>query len=112
VIQGGGNAAISNVQARPLDVYKVELKGLTRVQMIPAIIILIFFAAIGWVVAANFKTLKIFCEEVSFEMGKVTWPAREEVINSTILVGITTIILTVLIMFVDKIIGWLVSLVF
>jgi preprotein translocase subunit SecE len=54
----------------------------------------------------------VFIEEVSFEMGKVTWPSREEVINSTILVGITTFILTILIMFVDKIIGQIVYWVF
>jgi preprotein translocase SecE subunit len=62
--------------------------------------------------AVFYQKLKVFYEEVAFEMGKVVWPGREEVVNSTFLVGITTIILTVVIMVVDKVIWKMVSLLF
>jgi len=47
--------------------------------------------------------LKVFFEEVVFEMGKVSWPSRDEVVNSTILVGVTTIALTLMVLVVDSI---------
>jgi preprotein translocase subunit SecE len=53
--------------------------------------------------ALFFKSLKIFFDEVTLEMSKVTWPSRDEVVNSTVLVGVTTIALTVIVMLVDSI---------
>ena len=43
-----------------------------------------------------------FFSEVKFEMGKVSWPAQEEVVNSTILVLIVTVALALLCLVVDS----------
>lgn len=56
-------------------------------------------------IGSAYDGLKVFFDEVSFEMGKVTWPSRDEVINSTVLVGVATVILTFTVMIVDLIIG-------
>jgi preprotein translocase subunit SecE len=54
-------------------------------------------------IAPALLALKVFFEEVAFEMGKVSWPSRDEVVNSTILVGVTTIALTLLVLVADSI---------
>jgi preprotein translocase subunit SecE len=63
-------------------------------------------------IAPFIRNLKIFIEEVRFEMGKVSWPSQSEVVNSTVLVGVMTLILTFAIWLVDLAIGQLVRLVF
>jgi preprotein translocase SecE subunit len=46
--------------------------------------------------------LRQFLGEVQVEMSKVTWPPMDEVINSTILIGIVTIALSLLCLVVDS----------
>ena len=63
-------------------------------------------------VIPKLKELRVFFEEVSFEMTKVTWPTREEVINSTVLVLVVTIILVIMIGVVDSFFGRIVQFMF
>jgi preprotein translocase subunit SecE len=59
----------------------------------------------GWSWGRNFY------HEVMMEMKKVSWPAREDVINNTILVTVTVIVLMVFLgigdWFLGKIVGWM-----
>jgi len=48
-----------------------------------------------------FKKIIQFMKEVKFELKKVTWPGRREVINSTIVVLIATAIITIFLYLVD-----------
>ena len=48
-----------------------------------------------------FKKIIQFLKEVKFELKKVTWPNRKEVINSTIVVIIATAIITIFLYLVD-----------
>ncbi len=79
-------------------------------------LILVIVAAL---IAANFAKLvafmgsiKSFYYEVRAEMKRVSWPTRDEVISSTILVGISTVVLTVLIGGVDSVLGAVVGIFF
>ena len=47
------------------------------------------------------KKIIQFLKEVKNELKKVTWPARKEVINSTIVVLIATAIITIFLYIVD-----------
>ncbi|MCL5270001.1 MAG: preprotein translocase subunit SecE [bacterium] len=58
------------------------------------------------------KALKVFYGEVAFEMTKVAWPSRQEIVNSTILVGISTLILTAMISVVDYVLMKAIGLIF
>ena len=58
------------------------------------------------------KDLKMFFGEVSFEMTKVTWPTRDEVINMTVLVIVVAFLLTVITGLMDAIFGRLVQFMF
>jgi preprotein translocase SecE subunit len=87
--------------------------------MAAQIIGITILAIIVLVILVNFKKivpllsgLKVFFEEVAFEMGKVSWPTRDEVVNSTILVGVTTIALTLMVLVVDSIFLWMLRRVF
>ncbi len=51
------------------------------------------------------KKLRQFIEDVQNEMAKVTWPTRNELINSTFIVVIVSIIFTLFIFFADLIIS-------
>ncbi|MCE5228607.1 preprotein translocase subunit SecE [bacterium] len=62
----------------------------------------IVLVAMSWTkVMASVAGLREFFREVNFEMGKVTWPSTEEIVNSTVLVFIVIIALTVMVMLVD-----------
>ncbi|MBI1785644.1 preprotein translocase subunit SecE [Candidatus Sumerlaeota bacterium] len=63
-------------------------------------------------IAANYKKILVFLGatrtfyyEVLVEMRKVSWPSKDEVISSTIIVGIATVVLTLLIGGVDRILS-------
>lgn len=49
------------------------------------------------------KNTKVFFEEVGTEIKKTTWPARDELIESTIVVIISVILLSVFVGLSDKI---------
>ena len=50
--------------------------------------------------------------EVLVEMRKVAWPTKEHVINSTVLVGVVSLVMVVMIGVVDKIFGDMVAMLF
>lgn len=56
------------------------------------------------------KTSKFF-KEVRVEMQKVSWPNRQEVVNSTVLVLVMVLILSIYMAVVDGVFGNLMSLV-
>lgn len=62
--------------------------------------------------AAVWDKVRQFYYEVIAEMKKVSWPSKDHVVGSTILVGVATLGLMVMIGFMDKIFGWLVALIF
>ncbi|MBD3223685.1 MAG: preprotein translocase subunit SecE [Caldithrix sp.] len=48
-----------------------------------------------------FKKIQKFIEDVKVEMNKVSWPTRDELINSTIIVVVVSIIFTIFIFLAD-----------
>jgi len=58
------------------------------------------------------ERLKIFLTETRTELKKVTWPTREELKESTRVVIISTILVTIFIGVVDQILSRIVKLVF
>lgn len=59
-----------------------------------------------------FAGLREFYDEVVVEMKKVAWPTKESVVNSTVVVGLTTVGMVVVVGFMDKGLGFLVKQIF
>jgi preprotein translocase subunit SecE len=55
---------------------------------------------------------RTLAEEVASELGKVSWPNREEVVNSTFVVLITTLIATTFFALMDRFWGFVTNLVY
>ncbi len=53
-----------------------------------------------------FTRLRDYVREVWLEMGKVTWPTRDELKESTRVVIIGSILLTVFIFLIDRVMGF------
>ena len=51
-----------------------------------------------------------FFQQVRSEVSKVTWPSRNEVVISTIMVLVLVIFASIFVLLADQIISWLVSL--
>jgi len=58
------------------------------------------------------ERIKQFLSETRMEMKKVTWPTREELRESTIVVIVSTFLVTVFIGAVDQILSHIIRLVF
>ena len=56
--------------------------------------------------------IKNFVQEVVKEMKKVSWPNREQLRESTIVVIFTTVIFTALVFMVDKIMDFVIGFIF
>jgi preprotein translocase subunit SecE len=54
-----------------------------------------------------FKKISKFLHDVNTEMSKVSWPSREELINSTMIVAVVSIIFTLFIFSVDYVLSWI-----
>lgn len=72
----------------------------------------IFAVIIAALVITNWKkimgwgfALRRFYHEVIIEMKKVSWPTRDDVVNSTIVVGVATIFLVIVIGAADWALG-------
>lgn len=72
----------------------------------------IFAVIIAALVITNWKKiagwgtgLRRFYHEVIIEMKKVSWPTRDEVVNSTIIVGVATVFLVIIIGAADWALG-------
>jgi len=72
-------------------------------------------AIVGALVAVYYyrdpKT-RTLAEEVASELGKVTWPTREEVVNGTFVVIVTTIVATTFFALMDRFWGFVTNLVY
>ncbi len=51
-----------------------------------------------------------FLQEVRQEVGKVTWPTRQETLISTVMVLIMVVVASIFFLSADQIIAWLVQL--
>ena len=58
---------------------------------------------------ASVNPLK-FLQEVRQEVGKVTWPTRQETLISTIMVLVMVVVASIFFLAADQIIAWLVQL--
>lgn len=56
-----------------------------------------------------YKRLANFLRDVKSELKKVTWPARPEVVNTTIVVIVATVVIGFYLFFWDLIAAWLVG---
>ena len=52
-----------------------------------------------------FQKIAGFLSDVHVEMSKVSWPTRDELMNSTIIVTIVSILFTLFIFFADLVFG-------
>ena len=80
--------------------------------MVKLIVFVVFAGIVAYLVLKNFGKLRQFSSEVSLEMSKVTWPTRDEIVNCTILVCVTTVILTIITGLIDMVYTRLVGLIF
>lgn len=87
--------------------------------MIVRWILLGLLAVIVLVALANLKRLaafwtrvREFYREVVMEMRKVSWPTQDHVVNSTVVVGVATVAMVVIIGAADRLFGTLVEIIF
>ncbi|GAB4336964.1 MAG: hypothetical protein Kow0037_19010 [Calditrichia bacterium] len=58
------------------------------------------------------KKAKQFIEDVRTEMKKVVWPDKDELINSTVVVIVVSVLFTLFIFFADTIISKIVNILY
>ncbi len=58
------------------------------------------------------KKAKQFIEDVRVEMKKVIWPERDQLLNSTVVVIVVSIIFTLFIFFADTIISKIINILY
>lgn len=56
-----------------------------------------------------YKRIRPFLREVKAEVKKVTWPSRDEVTNTTIVVIVTSFFFAFYLYFMDMIFSWIIS---
>jgi preprotein translocase subunit SecE len=54
-----------------------------------------------------FNKITNFLRDVKTEMSKVSWPTREELINSSMIVAVVSIIFTIYIFSADYLLSWI-----
>ncbi len=59
-----------------------------------------------------FRKLNKFLQEVKLEMSKVSWPTKEELKGTTTVVIVVTLMFTFFIFAVDKLLEWILNLIF
>jgi len=59
-----------------------------------------------------FQKINKFLQEVKQEMSKVSWPPRTELKGTTVIVIVLTLILSIFILFTDKILEGLLNIIF
>ena len=57
-----------------------------------------------------FKKIVQFLNDVQVELSKVAWPPRNELINSTMIVAVVSILFTIFIFGVDNLLAWIMQL--
>jgi preprotein translocase subunit SecE len=58
------------------------------------------------------QRIKTYISETRVELKKVTWPSRQDLIDSTRVVIIATLIMTVFVGFIDQVLSRIIKLVF
>jgi preprotein translocase subunit SecE len=53
-----------------------------------------------------FKKIATFFTDVRAEMQKVSWPSRDELLNSTLIVAVVSLMFTIYIFGVEYILAW------
>lgn len=76
-----------------------------------ALIVLIALANAKRLIALWTRTRE-FYGEIVVEMRKVAWPTQEHVVNSTVVVGVATLAMVIVIGGIDRIFGSLVEFIF
>jgi len=56
-----------------------------------------------------YKRLKNFLKETKAELKKVTWPARHEIVNTTLVVILATFFFGFYLFFMDIVFSWLIT---
>jgi len=59
-----------------------------------------------------FRKINKFIQEVKTEMAKVSWPSRQELKGTTIIVIVLTLIFSVFILFTDKLLEGLLNIIY
>jgi preprotein translocase subunit SecE len=57
-----------------------------------------------------FKKIAKFLDDVQVELSKVSWPSKPELINSTIIVAVVSVVFTIFIFGVDNLLAWIMRL--
>ena len=57
-----------------------------------------------------FKKIAKFLNDVQVEMSKVSWPSKNELINSTMIVAVVSILFTIYIFAADYLLAWIMQL--
>ncbi len=59
-----------------------------------------------------FRKINNFIQEVKTEMAKVSWPSKQELKGTTIIVIVLTLIFSVFILFTDKLLEGLLNIIY
>ena len=54
-----------------------------------------------------FDKISKFLNDVKVEMSKVSWPTRPELVNSTMIVAVVSVLFTIFIFSADYILSWI-----
>ncbi len=95
-----------------MDIFGMQLSGAAIFWLVVLILALILGVALRERLAKRFEALRTYLGEVGHEMTKVTWPSRDEVVNSTVLVILVVFVVTLVVMAIDGVLGRIVGLLF
>lgn len=59
-----------------------------------------------------FRKINKFVQDVKVEMSKVSWPSREELKGTTVIVIVVSLIITLFIFFTDKLLEGLLGIIY
>ena len=59
-----------------------------------------------------FRKINKYIQEVKVEMSKVSWPSREELKGTTVIVIVVSLVLTLFIFFSDKLLEGLLAIIY
>lgn len=79
--------------------FAVRIFGLTAAVLVAAGLTLI---------TAQGRSLLGFVDETRFELRKVTWPTRQETVQTTIVVFVVVVIISIILWLIDMLLAWIV----
>jgi preprotein translocase subunit SecE len=116
----------ANVEQSASPALNVAKLGLALLLLAAGVFAFYWFSEISWayrtvglVVAAGIAVLiasftdqgrqfRHFLSESNFELRKVVWPTRQETLQTTLVIMVVVIILSILLWLVDMFLGWVV----